>query len=88
MAHSVYGYLLVFLGAGIGGIIRHAVNRTTLQFGSGFPWPTLAINVTGCFLMGMIAGWFAFHVGGGQRLEVMTTGMRGGLTPWVAALKP
>lgn len=77
MANSVYGFLLVFLGAGIGGVLRHAVNRSTLPFGAEFPWATLTINVTGSFLMGLIAGWFAFHVEGAQQLGGMTSGMRG-----------
>ncbi|HEV7438557.1 MAG TPA: fluoride efflux transporter CrcB, partial [Methylobacterium sp.] len=37
------GFLLVFLGAGLGGMARHGV--AALRLGSSFPYGTLAINV-------------------------------------------
>ena len=79
------GYFIVFLGAGIGGALRHAVNRAVLASGSTFPWGTLAINVTGGLLMGMVAGWFAFRGSSSQELRLfLTTGILGGLTTFSA----
>ena len=67
MNHFLTGYLIVFLGAGIGGALRHAVNRTgMLLIGVAFPWSTLFVNLSGCFLMGLVAGWFAFRGESGQ----------------------
>jgi len=41
-------YLLVFIGAGIGGSLRHAVNVGCTRFcGPAFPWGTLTVNVFG-----------------------------------------
>src|SRR3954463_4182403 len=41
-------YLLVFLGAGIGGALRHGVNVGCARAcGTAFPWATLAVNVVG-----------------------------------------
>ena len=61
-------YLIVFLGAGIGGALRHGVNVGAAKlFGFGFPYGTLIVNVTGSFLMGLFAGYFAFRGGGLSR---------------------
>jgi CrcB protein len=80
--------LLVFLGAGIGGVLRHGVNLFSLKwFGSGFPLGTLIVNIVGSGLMGLAAGWFAFKAGEGwsQHLRLfMTTGILGGFTTFSA----
>ena len=79
------GYLIVFVGAGIGGVLRHAMNQTALIFGWTFPWHTLLVNVSGCLLMGAVAGWFAFRGGSGQDVQLfLTTGMLGGFTSFSA----
>lgn len=79
---------LVFLGAGFGGALRHGVNLASLKwFGSGFPVGTLAINVIGSALMGLVAGWFAFKASEGwpQDLRLfLTTGILGGFTTFSA----
>jgi fluoride exporter len=81
-------FLLVFLGAGIGGSLRHAVNLGCARYcGVAFPWGTLAVNVVGCFIMGALAGWLAFKVGEGwsQPLRLfLTTGILGGFTTFSA----
>lgn len=80
-------YLLVFLGAGIGGVLRHGVNLAVLRLGlAGFPWATLSVNAAGSLAMGLIAGWFAFRgTGGGQELRLfLTTGLLGGFTTFSA----
>jgi CrcB protein len=79
--------LLVFLGAGIGGSLRHGVNLACGRWcGTDFPVATLVINIAGCFCMGLIAGWFAFRSGGGQQpLRLfLTTGILGGFTTFSA----
>jgi CrcB protein len=79
--------LLVFLGAGVGGSLRHGVNMACGRWcGTDFPAATLLINVVGCFSMGLIAGWFAFRSGGGQQhLRLfLTTGILGGFTTFSA----
>lgn len=81
-------YLLVFLGAGIGGALRHGVNVGCARLcGTAFPWGTLTVNVVGSFLMGAIAGWLAFKAGEGwsQPLRLfLTTGILGGFTTFSA----
>lgn len=76
------GYLIVFLGAGIGGALRHGVNLSAARlFGYGFPFGTLIVNVLGSFLIGVLAGYFAFRTGVNQHLRLfLTTGILGGFT--------
>jgi CrcB protein len=79
-------YLIVFLGAGIGGALRHGVNVGAARlFGYGFPFGTLIVNVAGSFLMGLFAGYFAFRPGIGQHIRLfLTTGVLGGFTTFSA----
>ena len=79
-------YLIVFLGAGIGGALRHGVNvGATRLFGYGFPFGTLIVNVVGSFLMGLLPGYFAFRPGIGQHVRLfLTTGILGGFTTFSA----
>ncbi len=48
---------LVFLGGGIGASLRHLLGGAAqaLSKSATFPWGTLAINVTGCFAIGLLA---------------------------------
>lgn len=79
-------YLIVFLGAGIGGTMRHGVNlAVTRAFGTHFPLGIMVINVAGCLAMGLIAGWFALRGQAGQEWRLfLTTGILGGFTTFSA----
>ena len=79
-------YLIVFLGAGLGGAGRHGVNVLAARlFGVQFPAGTLIINVLGCLLMGLIAGAFAFRLNLPQEARLfLTTGILGGFTTFSA----
>jgi CrcB protein len=79
-------YLIVFLGAGIGGALRHGVNAGSARlWGYGFPFGTLIVNVAGSFLMGLLAGYCAFRPGIGQHARLfLTTGILGGFTTFSA----
>lgn len=82
----VKAYLMVFLGAGIGGMMRHAVNAAAARmFGYGFPSGTMIVNVAGSFLMGVLAGYFALRTGLPQSLRLfLATGVLGGFTTFSA----
>ena len=79
-------YLIVFLGAGIGGAMRHGVNVGSARlFGLGFPTGTLIVNVVGSFLMGLLAGYFLARPGISQQVRLfLTTGVLGGFTTFSA----
>lgn len=76
------GFLAVFLGAGIGGGLRHGINMLALRaFGSSFPTGTLIVNIVGSVVMGLLIGWFAHKVDPGQSWRLfLTTGVLGGFT--------
>jgi CrcB protein len=76
------GYLVVFVGAGIGGSIRHGMNIWVAHFlGTHFPWHTFVINVLGSLVMGLLAGWFAERGGHLGHIPLFfTTGILGGFT--------
>ncbi|HUG11217.1 MAG TPA: fluoride efflux transporter CrcB [Opitutaceae bacterium] len=49
-------YLLIFIGGGLGSIARFAASGLVARlFGETCPWGTILVNVTGSFLIGMIA---------------------------------
>src|SRR6476659_2242341 len=79
-------YLIVFLGAGIGGALRHGVNVGAARwFGYAFPFGTLIVNVVGSFVIGLFAGYFAFRPGISQHMRLfLTTGLLGGFTTFSA----
>jgi len=79
-------YLLVFVGGGLGASLRHAINVACGRaFGTGFPYGTFIINITGSLVMGLIAGYLAFKGDAAQawRLFIMT-GILGGYTTFSA----
>jgi CrcB protein len=76
------GFLIVFLGGGLGSALRHGVNLVAARmFGPTFPYGTLIINVTGSLVMGLVAEYFALKAGLPQRTRLfLTTGILGGFT--------
>ena len=80
------GFLIVFIGGGIGAAIRHGVNLTAFRLvGIGFPFGTLFINIVGSFVMGLTAEYFALKAGLPQHLRLfLTTGIYGGFTTFSA----
>ncbi len=80
-------YLIVFIGAGIGGSARHAVNVAALRLlgADAFPFGTLSINVLGSFLIGVVAEYFALRSGLSSQWRLfLATGMIGGFTTFSA----
>lgn len=79
-------YLIVFVGAGIGGALRHGVNMASARMmGVNFPWGTLTVNIVGSLAMGLLAGYFAFKGEAAQAWRLfLTTGILGGFTTFSA----
>ncbi len=56
--------LVVMLGGGLGAVTRYIVSGiVTEKFGSAFPYGTLAVNVVGSFIMGLLAMWLVEKAG-------------------------
>jgi len=48
-------YLLIVVGGGAGSLARYLVaSAISTRMGARFPWGTVIVNVTGCFLIGLI----------------------------------
>lgn len=81
-------YLLVFLGAGFGGALRHTVNLLAARLlGTDFPWGTFLINISGSLVMGLLAGFLAFRTGANWTQHArlfLLTGVLGGYTTFSA----
>jgi CrcB protein len=75
--------LLVMLGGSIGALSRYGASLLAVKlFGSRFPWGTLAVNLVGCFLVGLafaLAERGSGIMGPSMRL-FFVTGYLGGLT--------
>jgi CrcB protein len=79
-------YLLVFVGGGLGSVLRYIVNIVCPRlFGAAFPYHTFIINITGSTVMGLIAGYLALRgeAAASWRLFLMT-GILGGYTTFSA----
>lgn len=79
--------LFVALAGGLGAITRFVVDaevgRRTANW--GMPLGTALINVTGSFLLGLIAGWWGFHTGDPGVKAALGTGFLGGYTTFSTA---
>lgn len=50
-----YKWLLVVVGGGLGAASRYGVGLLTARlWGTSFPWGTLAVNLAGCFVIGLL----------------------------------
>ena len=80
------GYLIVFLGGGVGAMLRHGVNLAGLRlFGPNFPYATMFVNISGSLVMGLLVGFFAFKLNVSQHWQLfLTTGILGGYTTFSA----
>ena len=73
--------LLVMAGGAVGAGARYLTGRAALHaLGTGWPWGTLIVNVTGGLLMGLLVGALA-RVGAGEPWRVLLgVGVLGGFT--------
>jgi len=80
------GFILVFIGGGLGAAARHAVNMLAAHWTSmRYPVGTFVINVVGSLAIGVLAETFALrtHWSGNARLFLIT-GVLGGFTTFSA----
>lgn len=78
--------LLVGVGSFLGGVLRYYIS-TLLKSCSGFqfPWGTLAVNLAGCFVFGVLFALFnRFSSTENSFYLLLTTGVCGGFTTFSA----
>jgi CrcB protein len=78
--------LLVFVGGGLGAVLRHGVNRSAFAtWGVAFPAGTMIVNIVGSLVIGMLVGIFAAYPGINQQARLfLTTGLLGAFTTFSA----
>ena len=73
----------VALGGAFGSLLRYIVGVWLVQlWGSGFPWGTLLINLSGCFIIGLVLGITQTRVSPYSQVvrAFMAVGVLGGYT--------
>lgn len=78
--------LAIAAGGAIGAVGRHYVGVCALKWlGAAFPYGTLAVNVVGSFLMGVLVASMAVKWNVGNELRAfLTVGLLGGFTTFSA----
>ncbi|MCX6353187.1 MAG: fluoride efflux transporter CrcB [Bacteroidetes bacterium] len=78
--------LLVGLGGMVGSVARFVLgNFITKLFPSSFPYATLAVNLLGCFIIGVLMGLYIYKSSFGDDWKLfLTTGICGGFTTFSA----
>ena len=72
--------IFVGMGGGIGSIFRYLVSRIPFTQGP-FPWATFIINITGCFIIGLLIGLsFKYSFMDENMRLLFVTGFCGGFT--------
>ncbi|MBP3486821.1 MAG: fluoride efflux transporter CrcB [Roseburia sp.] len=73
--------LVVGIGGFIGAVLRYLISLVPVKSQAGFPLKTLIINITGAFLIGLIAAWATKnHVSDSRMVLFLKVGICGGFT--------
>lgn len=76
--------LVIFVGAGMGGLARYAVTAWVQSAAGGFPWGTLVINVTGSLLLTFVYGILEGTTAAPEWRAFLGIGVLGGFTTFSA----
>lgn len=78
--------MLVFLGGGLGSVLRWLTGLAAVRLlGPAFPFGTLAVNIIGCFVMGLFYRLLpSLEAGPHAARLLLMTGMLGGYTTFSA----
>lgn len=82
MKTTITNLLIVGAGSCAGGMTRYLVSRVMQSIcNAPFPWGTFIVNITGCFIIGLVYGLIdrGFHLTEGMKLFI-TVGFCGGFT--------
>lgn len=75
------GILFVFLGGGVGSVLRFLLGKIGNSSVTGIPYGTFAANVLGSLLIGFLLGWASKNQGLSENtMLLLATGFCGGFT--------
>ena len=82
----IKSFLIVGLGGGAGSMLRFAVQKIfQTQNAAAFPTGTLLVNISGCFLIGILWSLFSRSLTWSEDLKLLLmTGFCGGFTTFSA----
>ena len=73
--------IAVFIGGGLGSVLRFLVNKIQIVSENNFPYSTFISNFLGCFILGLVLGYFIKNENPNSILFVfLTVGLCGGFT--------
>ena len=74
-------YLLILLGGGAGSLARYAAGSAVYsRFGTRYPIGTIVVNITGCFLIGLLMTLFTERQAHPYWRFALVVGFLGGYT--------
>ena len=78
---SLRSLLAIFIGGGVGSIIRYIIGVCIPLASSGFPLHTFIANIIGCFIIGLLYVCFMHFINLSHEVRLFfTAGFCGGLT--------
>ena len=81
VADIIKNIALVGAGSFLGGTARYLVSLAMKGVSKGFPWATLAVNLAGCFIIGLLWGLFSKNGTESSNWALfLTVGLCGGFT--------
>lgn len=77
--------VLVFIGGGLGSVLRYLIGKQLTTNGDQFPWGTFTVNLIGSLLIGLIFGYIsAKHKLSNDLIVFTVVGFCGGFTTFSA----
>jgi CrcB protein len=74
-------YIMLAAGGAIGTVLRYSISGFTYRLANGmFPWGTLAVNLAGSFLIGLLWGVFEVQNISSHFRTFLFVGILGGFT--------
>lgn len=81
VADIIKNIAIVGAGSFLGGTARYLVSLAMKGVSKGFPWATLAVNLAGCFIIGLLWGLFSKNGTESSNWALfLTVGLCGGFT--------
>jgi fluoride exporter len=75
--------LCVFIGGGLGSLVRYGISLKTNMLAGSFPVATLVSNTVACAIIGVLTGYFLKHSGNASNETwrlLLVTGFCGGFS--------